>query len=262
MKHFRFLLWLSFVGVLILALFNARRRRPFLTEGLEGNSAAKGHKGASADSVAKGHKGASADSGAKAKSFKVFTLGDSSLNNSIYVPMAESIPHLLQKQFGATTLATDGAEIRDVYRQLKDVPSKNSLAGAALKQKKVLLLSVGGNDILNRTSKPMTDLTAAYQQLVAHIKEDVLDPTKGDQLILQDVYFPADPAYRMYDKDIKGWNKMVAEEADATKTVLLLKASTLLGNPKDFVYDIEPSGIGGASLSKAYAQLFQESITS
>ena len=242
MKRFRFLLWLSFVGVLVLAIVNTRRRRPFLTEGLKGYSGAKGHKG---------HKGP-----------KVYTLGDSSLNNSIYVPMTESIPHLLKTQFGATTLATDGAEIRDVYRQLKDVPTKNSVAGAALKQKKVLLLSVGGNDILNRTSKPMTDLTAAYQQLVAHIKEDVLDFNKGDQLVLQDVYFPADPAYRMYDPDIKGWNKMVVKEAEATKTVLLLKASTVLGNPKDFVYDIEPSGTGGALLSKAYAQLFQESITS
>ena len=159
----------------------------------------------------------------------IVVLGDSILNNSSYVA-DESILNLLKTKFSGHNLyyfAEDGAKIKDIYAQLKKVPT---MADG------YCFISVGGNDILQQLRSQMNikTLMAEYTTMLAAVKKQI------PQVYVLDIYVP--PSLSQAQKNaLLEWNKLLPKPN-------LLKVSTVLTKPADFVYMIEPSAEGGKKI--------------
>ena len=179
---------------------------------------------------------------------QVLVLGDSTLNNEQYVPYRDAIPSLLKAglappNYNVTVLAEDKARIKHVYRQLQEQKGKPDPA--------IIILSVGGNDILENSSAGIKFIFAEYERLIEHIKAQY---PSLEKLIILDVYLPMSSEYSDYVPAIKEWNTMLSSDLNDEH---LLKLSELVGAADDFVDDIEPSISGGKIISDAIVQRVQ-----
>ncbi len=160
----------------------------------------------------------------------IVVLGDSILNNSSYVNADESILNLLKAKFSDDNLyyfAEDGAKIKDIYSQLKKVPTMTD---------GYCFISVGGNDILEQLRSQMNikTLMTEYTTMLAAVKKQI------PQVYVLDIYVP--PSLSQAQKNaLLEWNKLLPKPN-------LLKVSTVLTKPADFVYTIEPSAEGGKKI--------------
>jgi len=181
---------------------------------------------------------------------QVLVLGDSTLNNEQYVPYRDAIPSLLKADlappnYDVTILAEDKARIKHVYRQLQEQKGKKS-------DPSIIILSVGGNDILENSSAGIKTIFDEYNRLIEHIKAQY---PSLEKLIILDVYLPMSSEYSDYVPAIKEWNIMLSSHSN------VLKLSEIVGGADDFVDDIEPSISGGKIISEAIVQRVQQTQT-
>ena len=175
----------------------------------------------------------------------IVLLGDSIFRNEAYVPPGQSVCDLLFKT-NVKCLAQDHATIADVYGQIEKIP---------VVPEATAVLSVGGNDILTHyvyTNHDVADLSFVaeafrkYTTLTSHLEQTC----PHLQIVLVDLYFPAEDTYSSYEPIIREWNRRMYEWAEKKKWKVL-KVSRLLTQPEDFVYGVEPSSTGAQKIAEA-----------
>jgi len=177
-------------------------------------------------------------------------LGDSILQNGIWISEGKSIDYILNERTKGKTLslAVDGSKIVDVYSQINEIPSNiNKITR--------IFLSVGGNDILyhyveNNNDPTNTDVLipmfSAYKKVVQAIQSKL----PNANIVLLDLYYLDNLKYSKYHNVIGKWNDLIYKYAEDKKNNIeaVLKISEILTKPEDFTFDIEPSSIGGVKL--------------
>lgn len=177
-------------------------------------------------------------------------LGDSILNNEIYVAKGKSVNQLLYDHTNerTTNLAVNDATIPDVYDQISKIPDKLKSSS----KDTTIFLSIGGNDILNQAtdndkgkidSKVINTIFAAYKPLIKSIQTIMPDA----QIIPLDIYYPDNIKYKQFHNSIREWNDKLYEFTKQNH-MGVLRVSDILTKPEDFTLNIEPSDIGGKKL--------------
>ena len=137
--------------------------------------------------------------------------------------------------------AKDGAKIKDVYKQIDEIPLNNNNTNT-------IFLSVGGNDILEKNSN-IDELFSQYEQLLNVVK------TKCNKCVVCNLYLP--PKFKKnkdtYNK-IKHWNSKINEYI-TNNNVFLIPFDSLLYDKTDFVSDYEPSELGGEKIVTAIVKM-------
>jgi hypothetical protein len=180
-------------------------------------------------------------------------LGDSILNNSLYVSKGKSVNELLNEKTNNRTicLAKNDATIVEVYDQVGNIPDKLKNAS----DNTTIFLSVGGNDILNQASdkeggqvdsKVINTIFSAYKPLVKSIQTMM----PNSQLVLLDIYSPNNIKFKQFHDVIREWNNKLYEYA-RNHNLSVLRISNILFKPEDFTLGIEPSDIGSQKLVDA-----------
>jgi hypothetical protein len=192
----------------------------------------------------------------RTKSPRLILLGDSILNNSMYVAPDESVEYLLRHSNTNRTandsdsivfLAEDNACIEDVlHSQLLRLPATTT--GATH-----LFLSAGGNDILNAIQlqtlslEGITHLFEEYKQLVIALQTQCPQA----HLHLFNLYYPTQALLQPYYKYIDHWNLQLQEFILASNTVLQdVPLSKLCLEDLDFVHAVEPSAVCSQKIVK------------
>ena len=182
----------------------------------------------------------------------ILLLGDSILNNEIYVANGKSVYHLLNERTNnrTTCLAKNDATIVDVYNQIRKIPEDLKTSSNT-----TIFLSIGGNDILNQASdnegiaidsKIVNTIFSSYKTLIKNIQKNM----PKSQLILVDIYYPDNIKYKQFHDAIREWNDKIYKYAEENK-LSVLEISNILTKPEDFTLDIEPSDIGSKKLVDA-----------
>lgn len=172
----------------------------------------------------------------------VILLGDSTLKNNAYVKPTNSIEYLLKQRISKVNiycLAKDGSNIKSVYKQLVKIPERLNTAET------IVFLSVGGNDLLNKTSKVDTCFQE-YTQLISAIRNKL----NKCKIVLLNLYIPPDFKNNAVVK-IPLWNNKIQLYTEKNNTIGLVKLDTMLNESSDFVAYYEPSDIGGMKIVKA-----------
>ena len=173
-------------------------------------------------------------------------IGDSILNNSNYVPSGKSVVDILKtKTQKVFNFAKDGATISDCYGQLDKISIELN------KPETFVFISAGGNDILNKRGQ----LTSAE---VRKIFNDYMDFIKAlrvklsnSKINILNLYMPSNPRYLSYKTSIDLWNQLLKEYSSKIGEMYnVVNMDTLLTNPEDFVYDIEPSEIASQKIAE------------
>ena len=176
----------------------------------------------------------------------VVLIGDSILNNSNYVPSGKSVVDILKtKTQKVFNFAKDGATISDCYGQLDKISIELN------KPETFVFISAGGNDILNKRGQ----LTSAE---VRKIFNDYMDFIKAlrvklsnSKINILNLYMPSNPRYLSYKTSIDLWNQLLKEYSSKIGEMYnVINIDTLLTNPEDFVYDIEPSEIASQKIAE------------
>jgi hypothetical protein len=187
----------------------------------------------------------------------IVLIGDSILNNNMYVPIGNSVADNIKLLHGNNVIigAKDNATIDTCYQQL----TINNIVNS---ENYFLFISIGGNDILNNSlswvivddslndknknkNNKFNNLKKKYIELIASIKEKY----PKIKINLLNLYFPIDEKYNKYEKIIIEWNKMISSLCSKNK-YNLLRLDNLLTNASDFTHEIEPSSIGSEKIAK------------
>lgn len=181
----------------------------------------------------------------------IVLIGDSILNNNMYVPVGNSVADNIKLLHGNNVIigAKDGATIETCYQQL----TINNIVNS---ENYFLFISIGGNDILNnsgsfgtslnnKNSEKFNNLKKKYIELIDSIKEKY----PKIKINLLNLYFPTNEKYNKYEKNIIEWNKMISSLCLKNK-YNLLRLDNLLTNTSDFTHEIEPSSIGSEKIAK------------
>jgi lysophospholipase L1-like esterase len=180
-------------------------------------------------------------------------LGDSILNNEVYVANGKSVNQLLNDSTDnrTTCLAKNNATIAEVYNQVSKIPD-NLISDS---NNTTIFLSIGGNDILNQYSNKeggevdfsvINTIFSAYKPLVKSIQTIM----PNAQLVLLDIYSPNNAKYTPLHDAIHQWNNLIYNYAKENN-LSVLRISDILFKPEDFTLDIEPSAIGSKKLVDA-----------
>lgn len=190
---------------------------------------------------------------------QIILLGDSMLNNSLYVPPNKSVHSMLKSQFSTDVhmFAQDGATISDVYGQLDRLNESHNTDYT------YVFLSAGGNNIANKihkrqgvNSKKDTRMETHYENLVKSINIKV----PNAKLILLNLYYPTSETYASAKPLIEQWNlfldqfqpsKFFNQKNADMRVHKLIRVDKLLTNDSDFTHKIEPSIIGGEKICNA-----------
>ena len=184
----------------------------------------------------------------------IILLGDSILNNSMYVKKDESIQNLLLNKADKNKIyymAKDGAVITDIYEQFSTIPLEID------SDQTLFFISVGGNDILNKIKKDniaknmtnnLNKIFSAYKKLIKAIQTRFIK----SKIVLLDIYLP--PSLTKLQNDyITQWNKLLSDYSDNNNNnnnniKNLITISLKLTNKDDFVNGYEPSPTGGKKI--------------
>jgi len=167
----------------------------------------------------------------------IVLIGDSVLNNSIYVPFGKSVFDILKtKTPNIFNFAEDGAKINDCYSQIDKIPAELNKTGT------YIFISVGGNDILNKNENlegPLIkQLFNNYMELINSVRTNF----EGAKINVLNLYLPTNPHYQSYKQTVIQWNTLIHEySSKADEMYNVINLYTLLTTPSDFIYDIEPS---------------------
>lgn len=167
----------------------------------------------------------------------VILMGDSILNNSAYVPEGKSVESILKEKIdNVLCVAKDGATINDLYLQL------DKISITLNKDTTYIFISAGGNDILNSrvelTPSSVKDLFNKYMEFLKTLRTKL----GNANINILNLYQPSNPKYQSYKPSIDLWNKLIKENSNKIGEIYtVIDIHSLLTNPSDFVYDIEPS---------------------
>jgi len=181
----------------------------------------------------------------------IVLIGDSILNNNMYVPIGKSVSDNIKLLHGNNIIigAKDGATIDTCYQQL----NMNNIINS---ENYFLFISIGGNDILNNSGSFGTSLNKKNSEKFNNLKKkyiELIDSIKEKypkiKINLLNLYFPTEEKYDKYKKIIIKWNKMISSLCLKNK-YNLLRLDNLLTNSSDFTHGIEPSVIGSEKIAK------------
>ena len=185
----------------------------------------------------------------------LFLIGDSMLNNQLYVPDGDSVYHKVREQTRNTVhlLAKDDAVITEMYSQLHKIPPHFNNSAT------YVCVSAGGNDLLGMQSliytnsfkkdsqEEMDDIFKEYTKFISAIKMRLPDAT----LLLLNLYYP--PSMPHLKTVVAYWNELLSNtfsNDSVTKNIRVIQVDKVFTDPTDFVSRIEPSSEGGDKLSK------------
>ncbi len=190
-------------------------------------------------------------------------LGDSTLDNRLYVPAGSAVAnHLSEKitpSWAVNFRAVDGAFVGDVYSQLRRPP-----AGV-----RGVVLSVGGNDLFQhirslsdkREARPSTilcglrevreDFRYLYRRLLQHVSK--VAPVRAACSIYNPNFTrePGREALQMTCEAVLSlFNDVIQQEAMAAD-FHVIDLRRCCSASEDFANPIEPSAIGGRKIATA-----------
>ena len=178
----------------------------------------------------------------------IVLVGDSILENSNYVPKNKSVKdEIFKKHKNMLMLAEDDSKIRDIEKQLKKMPKHLN------KKSTHLIISVGGNDILEEyekkkaseiTTKKIDELFIEYRTLLENIKKNY-----KMKIVLVNIYLPVAESHVKLHKVIREWNRRQKLYARA-KQIKILAIADKFDDPKHFTKKIEPSVEGSKIIAK------------
>ena len=193
------------------------------------------------------------------KTFELFTndnsenialIGDSILNNSVYVFENQSVPELItvgliKNNKKCYNFAKDGSIISDCYNQLSKL-NTGTTSGTNLK---TIFVSAGGNNILNSFQKTDTfinNLFGEFLKLISAIK--VAHPSVT--IVALNLYYPLKSSFKSFHPLIKQWNQLISDNS-IKNGYKIIKLDELIISDEDVIYDVEPSFIGGQKIADA-----------
>ena len=208
------------------------------------------------------------ESGKKQIIKNVYLIGDSIIKNDLYVSKEKSVENHINNllksnksgeiddnlRINVNNLAVDNSVINDIYDQIKFIPEDS-------KDMNVIILSVGGNDILrkyvymyNTDFVGLTTLFNKYKQLVERIKSRFPEPDY--KLVIMNIYYPPDKQmFSPFYPHIKEWNKSIDNLVNKSNNDIgLIRIDEKITDKEDFVNKIEPSEIGGEKIAREIIQ--------
>jgi hypothetical protein len=179
-------------------------------------------------------------------------IGDSILNNSVYVFEKQSVPELItiglikdNSNRKCFNFAKDGSIISDCYKQLFKLNTGTNI--------KTIFVSVGGNNILNSFQSIHSDSTvfinnlfAEYLKLIDAIKAACPSAT----IVALNLYYPLKTSFKVSHPLIKQWNQLLTDNS-IKYNFKIIKLDEIIVSDEDVVYDVEPSFIGGQKIADA-----------
>jgi hypothetical protein len=175
----------------------------------------------------------------------IILLGDSVLNNSLYVPSGKTVEDYLKKNTSNVfNYAKDGATINDLYSQLDKVPL------LLVKTNTYIFISIGGNDILNKRGQldnnQIKILFTSYMNFLKALRVKL----SSAKINILNLYIPSNPRYFSYKDSIEEWNNLIKQNSNKIGEMYnIINLYSLLTTPNDFVYDIEPSEIASSKIA-------------
>ena len=169
-------------------------------------------------------------------------MGDSVLNNSNYVPEGKSVyDNLKTKLDNVLNVAKDGDTINDLYLQLDKIPIELNSSET------FIFISAGGNNILNKqTNTDITQLFNSYMDFLNALRARL----SNVNINIMNLYLPTNPRFQSYKKYIEQWNNLINKYSSKVGQMYnVVDLNSLLTNPSDFVYDIEPSESGSEKIA-------------
>lgn len=182
----------------------------------------------------------------------VYLIGDSIIKNDLYVTSRRSVEYYIntvlktnKREINVTNLAIDNSYINDIYEQLRFIPEDS-------RDNSVIILSVGGNDILKRYVYmyntdfiSLPNLFKKYKDLVERIKTQF----PKHKLLLVNLYYPPNkqifsPFYPL----IKEWNRLMTGDYIIGD---IIHIDEFMIDKEDFVDNIEPSEKGGEKIANS-----------
>ena len=183
------------------------------------------------------------------KNSNIVLIGDSILNNSVYVFEHESVPELVQQQLQKNmhfyNFAKDGALISDCHKQILNLNSTS----INLDVNTTIFVSAGGNNILHSLIKSesfINNLFDEYLLLIDAIK--VICPSAN--IVALNLYYPLKSSLTLLHPLIKQWNQLLTDNI-SKKGYQIIKLDKIIVSDEDLVYDVEPSLIGGQKIANA-----------
>jgi hypothetical protein len=190
------------------------------------------------------------------KNNNIVLIGDSILNNSVYVFENESVPDLIKNKMQSDSdskqlfynFAKDGATIYDCILQVDNISDEQIAAINDSDNSTSIVVSAGGNDILNSRNSESTinALFEKYIKLISAIKKTF--PLKN--IVSLNLYYPLNPSYKIFYPFIKQWNELLDTNQDKNG-YKLMKIDSIIVDPDDLVFNIEPSFKGGKKIADA-----------
>ena len=185
----------------------------------------------------------------------IILLGDSILKNNHYVKPVNSIEYILRQNTNIQVhcLATDGAFIADVYKQIDEVPTMLN------NKQTIIFLSIGGNDNLKHMNKNKNADTDILFQQYEKLLSDLQIKFDKCKIVLLNLYTPPN-INKLIKNDtitdvIKAWNNKLDGYLNNNNlnihNVELIDVNSLLYEKADFVSDYEPSEVGGHKIATA-----------
>lgn len=188
------------------------------------------------------------DNTKKNREHNIVLIGDSILNNSVYVFENESVPELIKKQLDKKrelyNFAKDGATIQNCYSQLKNISENVYL------QKTSVFVSAGGNDILNSRDNISSEFVDNLFEKYIRLLEEISKQFPDANIIVLNLYYPLKPSYTIFHPAIKQWNQLL-EDNHLAKGYSILRIDEIIVSEDDIVYDVEPSLQGGQKIADA-----------
>jgi hypothetical protein len=180
---------------------------------------------------------------------KWLLIGDSILNNKNYVFEKESVEYILTNKYNflLTNYAEDGEhlnELQDKVFQLNDIELNSSI-----------VISIGGNDILRNR-----DVNKTFEKYKNVVKQISIKFPECNLYIL-DLYYPPCCRFKKYYDKITTWNNKL-NKLKTIENVRIINISQLLTSKNDFVFEIEPSYLGGLKIAKKINEMIQHSSSS
>jgi len=181
--------------------------------------------------------------------YNIVLIGDSILENSYYVSSGKSVYDIIKNSVPKSTviknLAFDGAIITEVEPKVYQIPITYNKPTTAL------VLSVGGNDFLSGNAFDL--IKPQYKDLLQKIRSQ-LDKTK---IYLVNLYRPLDPSLQIYSTVVTMWNSFLEGLVKENLADAIIPISTVIVEPSDLVYKIEPSETGGEKIAQMILQTIQ-----
>jgi hypothetical protein len=188
----------------------------------------------------------------------IVLLGDSILDNQLYVSSEKSVVKLIEERNSGETYcyARDGAKIANVFKQIDFIPRGLNAS---------IFLSVGGNDILSHfdqceecfNNKNVDDFLDSTFTLYKDLVKSIGVRFSNNKIYLLDIYYPDSEQYRRYYPIVTKWNEMLYAFAATEKNVAnVIRISDLLTRDDDFSSDIEPSSKGGYKIAGGILRAF------